>query len=127
MKEALINAARQTGILSQIHTQTASITQSYDINPIWVFECEDEIRGTATHYGGAVIVGAYDNNLYSLNAATGEFNWKFATEGGIVCKPNIYQNGVYFGSEDHRFYVISPSNGKIIWSFYTEGPIRSSP
>jgi serine/threonine protein kinase len=127
MKEALINVARQTGILSQIPADTAGIIQTYDINPLWVFACEDEIRGTAAHYGGAIFVGAYDNNLYSLDAGTGEFNWKYATDGGIVTKPVIHQNGVYFGSEDNRLHVLYPNNGKIIWSYYTDGPIRSSP
>jgi len=126
MKEALISMARKTGILTTA-MPTAAISPSNSIKPLWTFQCEDEIRGTATYFNGVVYVGAYDNNLYALNAATGEFVWKHATDGGIVSKPAIYDQNVYFGSEDSRLYVVSPRNGGIVWTYYADGPIRSSP
>jgi len=127
MKDAMIAVARKTGILTTQVMATAAIPSSNSIQPIWKFECEDEIRGTATYDNGKIYVGAYDNNLYSLNAASGEFIWKHATEGGIVSTPALYENNIFFGSEDNRLYVVSPRSGNIIWTYYSEGPIRSSP
>jgi outer membrane protein assembly factor BamB/tRNA A-37 threonylcarbamoyl transferase component Bud32 len=127
MKEAMITVARKTGLLTSQAMATSAITPSNSIQPIWSFECEDEIRGTATYDNGIIYVGAYDNNLYALNAASGEFIWKHATEGGVVSKPAIHDRNIYFGSEDNRFYVVSPRSGNIVWSYYSEGPIRSSP
>ncbi len=127
MKDAMINVARKTGILTNQIMATAAISSSNSIKPIWTFECEDEIRGTATYQNGVIYIGAYDNNLYSLNAATGEFIWKYATEGGIVCKPAIHDSNIIFGSEDHRLYVLSPRSGEILWNYYADAPIRSSP
>ena len=48
---------------------------------------EDEIRSSPTLHKGVVFVGSYDTNLYALNAKSGEFVWKRATEGGIASSP----------------------------------------
>ncbi len=128
MKDALIIVAQKTGALNmQTSTMTTAISEAQDIKPLWEFECEDEIRGPATFHDGMVFVGAYDNNVYSLNAATGEFIWKYATDGGIVSKPVIFENNLFFGSEDHKIHVVSTRSGRIVWTYYSEGPIRSSP
>jgi len=128
MKEALIVVARKTGALNTYtSSMTASLLDSQDIKPVWTFECEDEVRGTATYHDGMVFVGAYDNNMYALNAATGEFIWKYAADGGIVSKPAIFENNLIFGSEDHKLHVVSARAGRIVWTYYAEGPIRSSP
>jgi outer membrane protein assembly factor BamB len=127
MKETMISIARKTGILTTQAMTTAAISPSNSIKPIWTFKCEDEIRGTATFDNGTLYIGAYDNNLYALNATSGEFLWKHATEGGVVSKPAIFDRNIFFGSEDHRLYVLSPRSGSIVWTYYADGPIRSSP
>jgi len=126
MKVALKKIARKTGILP-MYGATETIGVSQAIKPIWAFECEDEVRGTATYHEGMIYVGAYDNNLYALNAATGEFIWKYPTEGGIVSKPAVFDRNIYIGSEDERLHVVSPHSAHTIWTYYSEGPIRSSP
>ncbi len=128
MREALLNVAKKTGALSTIGLRTRQIQASpSDIQPVWKFECEDELRGTASISKGMVYIGCYDNNLYALKAENGEFQWKYATEGGIVSKPAIHDNYVFFGSEDYRVHVISARTGRLIWTYYTDGPVRSSP
>jgi outer membrane protein assembly factor BamB/tRNA A-37 threonylcarbamoyl transferase component Bud32 len=128
MKEALIRAARDTGVLTKIAlTKAMARSEGETIKPVWEFKCEDEIRGTPTFYDGNIYIGSYDNNLYALNAATGEFLWKYPTEGGIVSKPAFFENNLFFGSEDKRLHVISARFGRLNWTYYTEGPIRSSP
>src|SRR4030065_756075 len=116
MKEALIAAAKKTGLLHRLPAAVKPLFhESSEISPAWKFECEDEIRGTPTYFGESIYVGAYDNNLYSLNSASGEFIWKFATEGGIVSKPNAFEGNIYIGSEDQRLYCINIRSGKEIW------------
>ena len=126
MKEALMGVARKTGALSRITTSLPA-AQSSAIKPLWAFKCEDEIRGTPTLHQGSLFVGCYDNNLYAINAADGQFQWKYATDGGIVSRPAVYEGNVYFGSEDKRLHVVSTRSGKVVWTYYTEGKIRSSP
>lgn len=128
-KEALISAGRKTGLLGRVNPVAASspIVTPGMPKPIWVFQCEDEIRGTPLIYNGIVYTGCYDNNLYAINAADGKFLWKYPTEGGIVCKPAAFEDGVFFGSEDRRMHAVNGRSGKVMWTYFTENRIRSSP
>ncbi len=126
MKDALILVARKGGV-AYSKTATAAIPQDYEVKPLWSFECEDEIRGSAAYNDGLVYIGAYDNNVYALNSSTGEFTWKYACEGGIVSTPAYDGRTIYFGSEDQRVHAVSSPNGRVVWTYFTEGPIRSSP
>ena len=128
MKEALLASAKKTGLLSKLTSAIKpSLSEASEISPLWKFECEDEIRGTPVIFGGSIFIGAYDNNLYALDATSGEFMWKYPTDGGIVCKPCVYEGNIYFGSEDQRLYCVNLRSGQEIWSYYSNGPIRSSP
>ena len=127
MKEALLAAGRKTGILNRTSGATASVQSSVGIKPLWVFQCEDEVRGAPLYHNGAVYIGSYDNNLYSLNAADGKLNWKYATDGGVVTRPAAFEGDIFIGSEDQRLHVISARTGKVNWTYYTEGRVHSSP
>ncbi|PKN92502.1 MAG: protein kinase [Chloroflexi bacterium HGW-Chloroflexi-6] len=128
-KEALIGAGRKTGLLSRMNigSKSSSSVVNSGIKPIWAFQCEDELRGTPLLHSGVIYIGCYDNNLYALNAANGEFQWKYAADGGIVTRPVAFEDSIYFGSEDHRLHAVSARTGKLNWSYYTDDRIRSSP
>jgi Serine/threonine protein kinase len=126
MKLALVTLARRTGALPRSASSSLSMAEQ-EVKPLWSFECEDEIRGTPTVDNGMLYVGAYDNNLYALDATKGQFLWKFATRGGIVTKPLLAENTLFFGSEDNKLYAINPRTGKSLWEFVTNGAIRCSP
>jgi serine/threonine protein kinase/outer membrane protein assembly factor BamB len=95
------------------------------ILPIWKFKCEDEIRGTPSADDHNLYVGVYDHNVYALDLKSGEFQWKYATDGGIAAKPFVYKDRLIFGSEDRIAYAIT-TRGRLIWTCPTEGRIRSS-
>jgi outer membrane protein assembly factor BamB/tRNA A-37 threonylcarbamoyl transferase component Bud32 len=126
MKQALMGVVQETGILVKPRT-AAIVSQGDSVEPIWTFECEDEIRGTPIIHDGTLYIGCYDNNLYALNAETGEFLWKYATEGGITGKPAFESDMIFVGSEDQRLHAVTADHGKLVWMYYAEGPIRSSP
>ena len=105
---------------------TPSISQN--IQPIWKFKCEDEIRGKATVDNNVIYVGAYDNNLYALRADSGDFIWKFPTTDSIGgSTPFVYDDLVLIGSADKKLYGITKQNGRQKWQFDAGGPIYSSP
>ncbi len=108
--------------------QTApAVTQgSGGILPIWEFKCEDEVRSSPSVANGVLYVGAYDNNLYALDAKSGAFQWKFPTEGGIAATPCVWKDRILFGSEDRLLYAVSAHAGRILWTCPTEGRVRSS-
>ena len=126
MKEALVSAARKTGLPIHSSKNTGPVKMG-GIKPLWQFKCEDEIRGTPTISQGSLYIGSYDNNLYSIDASDGKFQWKYPTEGGIVSRPAVLDGNIYVGSEDKLLHVISERSGKVVWTYYTEAPIRSSP
>lgn len=95
------------------------------ILPIWEFKCEDEIRASPVADKFNLYVGVYDNNVYAISLKDGQFQWKYATDGGIATKPFIYKNNLIFGSEDRVAYAVTTS-GRLVWTCPTEGRIRSS-
>lgn len=127
MKEALLTVARQTGTIYLAPSREQPQVVPENVTPLWTYTCEDEIRGTATYERGVVFVGSYDHHLYAFNAKTGNLNWKYAADAGIVSRPAVTGDVVCFGSEDHRLHVISARTGAIQWTYFTRGPIRSSP
>ncbi len=97
------------------------------VEPLWIFQCEDEIRSKAAVTRGIVFVAAYDHNLYALTADKGEFLWKFPTNDSIGGSPCVYEDTVLIGSSDNNLYSLQLRNGRENWRFSTEGPIYSSP
>jgi eukaryotic-like serine/threonine-protein kinase len=73
---------------------------------------------------GIVYFGSGDNNLYAVDAASGELRWKFAT-GDVVHASPAYADGVvYFGSWDSNFYAVDAASGKEKWRLHTgEDPV----
>jgi len=127
MKEALFSMARKTGALKRINLRTSEFREDQRIKPLWTFQCEDEIRGSPISDGACVYVGAYDHNLYAVDAKNGQFIWKYPAEAGIVGRPVIHGDAIFFGSEDHNLYSVKVKGGKLQWLYETNGPIRSSP
>jgi serine/threonine protein kinase len=68
---------------SSVTPGTAAFISGQGVLPVWEFACEDEVRSSPTVAEGILYVGAYDNNLYALDAKKGQFIWKYATEGGL--------------------------------------------
>jgi outer membrane protein assembly factor BamB len=127
-------ASRRPAVTQHISPEAADlptdifepVSSDSGILPIWEFKCEDEVRSSPVVADGTVYVGAYDNNLYALDAKTGEFRWKYPTEGGIAATPSVWKDRVLIGSEDRLLYAISSRTGRILWTCPTEGRIRSS-
>jgi eukaryotic-like serine/threonine-protein kinase len=92
----------------------------------WVVATADEIRGSASHAGGAVYVGSYDNHLYAIDETDGSVRWRFRAQRGVVSKPLPTGELVVFGSEDHNVYGVTRQQGRAAWAFRTTMPVRSS-
>jgi outer membrane protein assembly factor BamB/tRNA A-37 threonylcarbamoyl transferase component Bud32 len=105
----------------------SATTDTGDIEQIWQFACEDEVRSSPTVNDNVLYVGAYDNNLYALNAEKGTFIWKYATEGGIASTPCVHGDQVFVGSVDRSLYSINARTGRLDWWCTTQGRIWSSP
>jgi len=92
----------------------------------WTVSTQDEIRGSASHAGGAVYVGSYDGFLYAIDETDGSVRWRFRAQRGIVSRPLPAGDAVIVGSEDFNVYAVSRQQGRAAWSFRTNMPVRSS-
>lgn len=113
---------------TQTGPQTGAAAVPSQVQPIWQFKCEDEIRGQAAVSRKMVYVGAYDNNLYALNGENGEFVWKFPASDSVGgSTPFVYEDNIFIGSVDKHLYCIQRRTGRQNWRFATNGSIYSSP
>lgn len=94
---------------------------------LWTFTADDEIRSSPLCSRDVVFFGAYDTNLYALNAKSGDFLWKAPTKAGICSSPTLVEDLVIVGSEDGYVYAFDARRGVTSWNYRTGSPIRSSP
>lgn len=101
----------------------------HGVAALWKFCCEDEVRSSPVIHRGVVYVGAYDNNLYAINAVDGSFRWKYPSAEGISSSPTVAdaENLVLFGSLDHLLYAVDTRVGQLSWTVATQGAVQSSP
>ncbi len=125
MKRALV-ILRPTAVARYGALATSQFDSS-EIQPLWTFACEDEIRSTPTRAEDVIYITSYDHNLYALNADSGKFLWKYATDGGIAGSPCFVEDKVIIGSDDRTVYCINAQTGRIIWTCPTQGRVRSTP
>lgn len=76
----------------------------------------------------SVIVGSWDNKLYSVNAGTGETRWVVEAQVpggpasqwigyyGFNLNPVIYKDEVFVGARGTYFYALKAETGKEAWS-----------
>jgi len=126
MQRALVSLDSVRGIAGTTPFGTSAFV-SGDVMSLWRFRCEDEVRSSPAVHNGVVYVGAYDHNLYAINAKNGEFLWKYATEGGIGSSPCVAGGHVFVGSSDRLLYAINADTGRISWTCPTQASVWSSP
>ena len=128
-------AEMRTALLDLAHLDVAGLRAeaaagqpaTADERLAWSFTCEEEVRASPLVYNGVVYIGAYDNNLYALDAASGKFLWKFPTQRGICSTASAWERLIFFGSEDGTIYALNAQSGQMQWNMRTGGPVRSSP
>ena len=78
---------------------------------------------------GLVYFGTYydDNDVYALDAATGEVRWRYTTGYGVYSSPTVVEGVVYIGSNDGYLYALHGGSGELHWRYFTAGPVESSP
>ncbi len=113
-------------------------TQVYAINLangnlIWRYPAEPDAQVTfysppALTEDGQLIVGGYDNVLYSLNPQNGQVNWTFeGAEGRYVGGPHVTKSGIYVPSTDHKVYAIDFNGQQLHDAHITEAEIWATP
>jgi outer membrane protein assembly factor BamB len=90
----------------------------------WRFATGDRVVSSAVAHEGILFFGSDDNNIYAVNAASGQQVWKFITGGPVPATPAVYGGLVYAPSYDGKFYAVDEKTGKLRWKFTTGGEKR---
>ncbi len=96
---------------------------------LWKWSTQDKIVGRALAWNNAIIFGSYDQNLYALNAHTGDSIWIYSTQGfinGSVVLDEANQ-ALFFGNCDGILRKISLKTGLLLGEVDLESPIPSTP
>lgn len=79
-------------------------------------------------FSGSIIVGSWDNKIYSVNAKTGETGWVVEAQvpGGAASQwigyygfnlnPVVYKDRLFAGARGTYFYALSAQTGEEAWS-----------
>ena len=88
---------------------------------LWKVKTEGQVISSAAVVDGFVYIGSSDNNLYAINAFSGDVKWIYKTEGPVNSSPLVAQGKVMFLSYDGFFYALNQADGKLVWKFKTGG------
>ena len=94
---------------------------------LWRFKTGNSVGSSPIVSNDVVFVGSWDNNLYAIDALTGNEKWRFVTSREVVSSPAISNGVVYIGSLDNNLYAIDAETGKERWRFWTNSGVSSSP
>ena len=115
-----------SGELSAIDTQPPDDERDWTFTNDWKFPeldeelCGDEepqkrdLRGiyaAPVVSAGIVYIGAWDGNVYALDAATGRCEWDFETGDPIIGGLTLAGDRLFAASTDGNLYAIDPATG----------------
>ena len=95
---------------------------------LWRTQLSDDVYAAPTIVGGMAYVGAYDGNVYALDALTGQIMWNYRTgDNDLTFSPTVADGIAYIGSPDHYLYALDASTGSLIWRYKAEDDVRTRP
>ncbi len=115
---------------TRFSTSSAPVTNEY----IWLYEfLYGYVSSSPVIVDNKVYFGAYfwdyDNELYCLNALTGDLIWSYCIGDWLEIEstPAVAYGKVYFGCNNGIIYCLNAETGDFIWSYDTGTRYGSSP
>lgn len=65
--------------------------------------------------GQLYFASSADDQVYCLDAATGDLKWRFFAEAPVRLAPTIASGKVYFGADDGWVYCLNAQDGALLW------------
>jgi outer membrane protein assembly factor BamB len=94
---------------------------------LWTYTTDGMVQSSPAVANGKLYVGSNDNNVYCLDAATGNKVWNYTTGDDAFSSPAVADGKVYTGSNDDKVYCFDALTGALVWNYTTGGNVRSSP
>ncbi len=77
---------------------------------------DNRVIGGLTLYDGHVYFGLANGTIYSVDAATGQYEWHAKAERDIWAAPVATEDRLYVGSLDHFLYAFDRVSGAQVWA-----------
>jgi alcohol dehydrogenase (cytochrome c) len=120
---------------AQINTRNVS-----SLKKAWTFKIDDDspIETAPIAYNGMLFVTSAHNNVYALDAKTGDLKWKFSYSPHIIAFAAnrgiaLLDGKVFFGTLDGHLIALDAATGNKVWdvvgvhdqtnTFYTMSPV----
>jgi len=98
-----------------------------DVGAAWRFQTGEAVTSSPAVVDGTVYVGSHDDNVYAIDADSGDEQWRFETGNDVRSSPAVVDGTVYVGSSDGVVYAIAADSGDEQWRFGTDEAVTSSP
>lgn len=85
----------------------------------WTFPLLEGVETSAALFKDNIYIAANDGFFYSLKAATGEMNWKVATQTENLGEPfyDSLEGVIYFQTGLNSLYAVDAESGRILWTY----------
>lgn len=98
-----------------------------DGKPVWKYEAEGEILGSANFYKNLVLFGAQDGNLYAVDRENGKLVWKYQADDQIQCSTTVVDNRAFLAGCDGKLHIVDLDTGKDVAKVDIESPTGTTP
>ncbi len=95
------------------------------LNLIWKYKIGSSDISAPVIDSGILFIGSDDNNLYAIDAVTGELKWKYPTLGKVY-SPTAKNGKVFASSFDNYIYALD-FNGNLVWKYDTGSSASTQP
>ena len=99
---------------------------SDDLELIWSFKTEYDIKSSPVVGLGSVFIGSNDGFVYALDVDSGKVVWQFDTRDDLEAPPLLVDSTIYIGCLSGDFYALNAITGDSLWKFETDGQIHGS-
>lgn len=97
------------------------------LKPVWEFETLGQISGSPNMVGHNLLVGSYDGDMYTFDAATGQRRGQFHTGYYINGTAAVWQRFMLFGGCDSWVRVVDTRTGQLTDSLQLDTYVPASP
>lgn len=101
---------------------------------LWRFTPENPLQGIKSspalvdeNDGGTLYVGGHDNNIYALDAITGDLLWTFRAGEAVWASPLVIKDDLIVGDESGVLYSLDRVTGQENWTMNLGAPIMIPP
>lgn len=94
---------------------------------VWTKELDGSVFfSQAIDEKGNLYIGTLNNELLSLDAKTGDVNWKVQTAGTVWSPVVVNEGRVFGGDQAGKIFSLDSSTGSLIWEYDAMSPVIGS-